>query len=81
MKKHVFLEIKGQLIEVHGNTPVRILSEEEAKEIRFQATPWYKAKHFSDIELLNAYLNSLMGGKAKDSAIYKAEILLRMKNK
>jgi len=81
MGKHRFIEIKGRVIELHGNAPVRVLSEEETKEIRRRATPQYKAKHLTHAKLLNEYLESLMRGKMDDAMIYHAEILTRMSNK
>lgn len=77
----MIIEIKGELVEVHGNAPVRILSEDEAKEVRYKNTPQYKSKHLNDMELLDKYLDSLYRGKADDAAIYKTEVLRRMSNK
>lgn len=77
----MIIEIKGELVEVHGNTPVKILSEDEVKEVRYKNTTQYKSKHLSDIELLDEYLSSLYRGKTDDAAIYKTEVLRRMSGK
>lgn len=72
------IEINGKLIAMRGNIPVRVLSDQEEKEVRYKATAQYKAKTSNNIELLDRYLASLYRGNIDDVAVYKTEILRRM---
>lgn len=63
---------------MRGNIPVRALSDQEEKEVRYKATAQYKAKTSSHTELLDRYLTSLYRGNADDALVYKTEVLRRM---
>ncbi len=81
MRKRRIMNINGAFVEMRGSTLVKILSEEEVKEVRCRTTPQYKAKRLNNMELLDAYLNSLIDGNEEAAVIYKTEVLFRMRNK
>jgi hypothetical protein len=72
------IEINGKLIAMRGNIPVRVLSDQEEKEVRYKATAQYKAKTSNNIGLLDRYLTSLYRGNIDDVVVYRTEILRRM---
>lgn len=74
----IIIEVNGKLIAMRGNIPVRVLSDQEEKEVRHKATAQYKAKTSNNIELLDRYLTSLCRGNADDALVYKTEVLRRM---
>ena len=74
----IIIEVNGKLIAMRGNIPVRVLSDQEEKEVRYKATAQYKAKTSNNIELLDRYLTSLYRGNADDALVYKAEVLRRI---
>ena len=76
--KEIIIERNGKLIVMRGNIPVRVLSGQEGKEVRYKATAQYKAKTSNNIELLDRYLTSLYRGNIDDAAVYKTEVLRRM---
>lgn len=74
----IIIEVNGKLIAMRGNIPVRVLSDQEEKEVRYKSTAQYKAKTSNNIELLDRYLTSLYRGNIDDVVVYKTEILRRM---
>lgn len=77
-KEKRIIERHGKLVLFHDNIPIRVLSEQEAKEVRYKASAQYKAKVLGNVELFISYMTSIRLGNWDDAKVYRAEILRRM---